>query len=40
MCINDKYALIRMNEQIHSINVAVDMAKGNMQISFEDFLIH
>jgi hypothetical protein len=38
MCIYDKYGLVRMNEQVHEIDVAIGQAKGKIEASFEDFL--
>ena len=38
MCIYDKYRLVRMNEQVHEIEVAIGQAKGKTEASFEDFL--
>jgi len=34
----DKYGLIRMNEKLHEIDVAIGRAKGKLELSFEDFL--
>ena len=38
MCIYDKYGLVRMNEQVHEIEVAISQLKGKTEASFEDFL--
>ena len=38
MCIYDKYGLVRTNEQVHEIEVAVSQLKGKIEASFEDFL--
>ena len=38
MCIYDKYGLVRMNKQLHEIDVAIGQARGKIEASFEDFL--
>ncbi len=38
MRIHDKYVMIRMNEQVHEIDVAIGQVKGKIEASFEDFL--
>ena len=38
MCIHDKYRMVRMNEQLHEIEVAINQVKGKIGASFEDFL--
>ena len=38
MCTYDKYGLVRMNEQVHEIEVAISQIKGKIEVCFEDFL--
>lgn len=38
MCIHDKYRMVRMGEQLQEIEAAIEQAKGNPGLSFEDFL--
>jgi len=38
MCIYDKYGSLRMNEQVHEIDVAISQLKGKIEASFKDFL--
>ena len=38
MCTDDKYRMIRMDGQLREIDEAIEEAKGNPGVTFEDFL--